>query len=120
MLHLIRHGEGFHNVAGHKDPEMYKSFEFEDAHLTPKGWQQALALNKHIKAVGLKVDVVVSSPLTRTLETAVGAFSGSAWQGEADGAPLMVAQTELEGKRTAQSAMSAVGCPPFITCELCR
>jgi hypothetical protein len=39
-LHLIRHGEGFHNVAGQKDYHAYKSWDFEDAHLTDYGWDQ--------------------------------------------------------------------------------
>ena len=27
-IHLIRHGEGFHNVAGHADHDQYKSEEW--------------------------------------------------------------------------------------------
>ncbi|KAL0034530.1 hypothetical protein WJX79_006951 [Trebouxia sp. C0005] len=44
VIHLIRHGQGFHNVAGHKDPTQYLSFDWEDAHLTEFGWQQGIPL----------------------------------------------------------------------------
>lgn len=76
-IHFIRHGQGFHNVAGHADHEEYKNEAYFDAHLTEEGWKQAEALNAHIRSTpGLKVDLVVVSPLTRALETAVGAFRG--------------------------------------------
>jgi len=39
-IHLIRHGQGFHNVAGEVNSEAYKSDKFEDAHLTVLGWEQ--------------------------------------------------------------------------------
>eukprot|EP00798_Chlamydomonas_sp_ICE-L_P011676 gene11676-34398_t len=41
-VHLIRHGEGFHNVAGLRDHDEYASDEWFDAHLTEKGWTQAV------------------------------------------------------------------------------
>ena len=40
VVHLIRHGQGTHNVAGHADAREYKSFEWLDAHLTAEGWRQ--------------------------------------------------------------------------------
>lgn len=40
IVHLIRHGQGFHNVAGEAQYELYKSWDYEDAHLTERGWQQ--------------------------------------------------------------------------------
>ena len=39
-IHFIRHGQGFHNVAGELDAVAYKSGRYEDAHLTELGWQQ--------------------------------------------------------------------------------
>lgn len=36
----MRHGEGFHNVAGRIDHENYKSWDYEDSHLTEYGWKQ--------------------------------------------------------------------------------
>ena len=39
-MHLIRHGQGFHNVYGEADEEAYKSGKYTDAHLTELGWKQ--------------------------------------------------------------------------------
>ncbi|KHG16416.1 Drebrin [Gossypium arboreum] len=39
-LHLVRHAQGVHNVAGEIDHAAYSSEEYFDAHLTPLGWQQ--------------------------------------------------------------------------------
>jgi len=38
-VHFIRHGEGFHNVAGAISKENYKSYDYFDAHLTEIGWK---------------------------------------------------------------------------------
>ncbi|KAK9830223.1 hypothetical protein WJX72_010435 [[Myrmecia] bisecta] len=122
VIHFIRHGQGFHNVAGQRDAAEYLSYDYEDAHLTEYGWTQAEALNRHIGKLpqALHLDVVVVSPLTRAIETAVGAFSQRQWQqGEAK-APLMLAQTAEDGKRPARPAMSAAACPPFVCVETCR
>lgn len=40
VIHLVRHGEGFHNVAGRLNHDNYKSWSYEDAHLTEFGWKQ--------------------------------------------------------------------------------
>ena len=52
---------------------------------------QAEALNKHLANLPdrLEVDLVVSSPLTRTLETATGVFASEEWTDESQGVPLM-------------------------------
>ena len=50
VVHLIRHGEGEHNLAveragGRELPSahaLYKSWEYEDAQLTARGWEQVL------------------------------------------------------------------------------
>ena len=42
VVHFIRHGEGFHNVAGKKDYSQYKRWDLEDAHLTALGWEQVI------------------------------------------------------------------------------
>lgn len=54
VIHFIRHGEGFHNVAGHVDHENYKGWEWEDAHLTANGWRQAEALGRHMRGAGIQ------------------------------------------------------------------
>jgi len=41
-VHLIRHGQGYHNVYGEADEKAYKSGKYMDAHLTELGWQQVL------------------------------------------------------------------------------
>lgn len=40
LVSFIRHGEGYHNVAGAKHPSNYGSYEYEDAHLTDLGHKQ--------------------------------------------------------------------------------
>ena len=44
VVYFVRHGQGFHNVAGHADPANYLSWDYEDAHLTDFGWQQVSSL----------------------------------------------------------------------------
>ncbi|EFJ50919.1 hypothetical protein VOLCADRAFT_57872 [Volvox carteri f. nagariensis] len=143
-IHFVRHGQGFHNVAGHINHDNYKLWDYADAHLTELGWEQATQLGRHVAAVKLPVDLVVVAPLQRALETAVAAFgskeqnhphngdndngngdsrdaAGATADGGEDSAPLlMVAQEGLAGKRTAHTAISSRGCPPFIAHELCR
>eukprot|EP00879_Flechtneria_rotunda_P014634 GHRR01015293.1.p1 GENE.GHRR01015293.1~~GHRR01015293.1.p1 ORF type:complete len:202 (+),score=57.96 GHRR01015293.1:376-981(+) len=66
-LYLIRHGEGWHNIG----------FETNlDPHLTPRGWAQTAALQQHLATLQpkLNIELVVVSPLRRTLETAAGVF----------------------------------------------
>lgn len=120
-LHFVRHGQGFHNVAGHIDHENYKSEEYADAHLTELGWQQAESLGRHVRAINLPVDLVVVAPLTRALETAVAAFGShqEPWRCQPEQL-LMVPQESAEGKKAAHAAISSSGCPPFLAYELCR
>eukprot|EP00891_Asterochloris_glomerata_P003056 jgi/Astpho2/3056/e_gw1.00051.123.1_t len=148
VVHFIRHAQGFHNVAGHADPEAYRSFEYEDAHLTAYGWRQAEAVQQHLAGLQqpLQVEVVICSPLTRTLETAVGIFGTTEWTDDMQGTPLMLQQPSrpvrvshqegtqhdaallsspaevllLQGKQEARAAVRATGSPPFVAQELCR
>ncbi|KAJ4807238.1 Phosphoglycerate mutase family protein [Rhynchospora pubera] len=71
-LYLIRHGQAVHNVAGEKDHKAYSFPEFFDAQLTPAGWDQVDNLRKHVNACGLakRIELVVVSPLLRTMQTA--------------------------------------------------
>ncbi|CAI0464119.1 unnamed protein product, partial [Linum tenue] len=111
----VRHAQGVHNVEGDKDYNMYMSEELFDARLTPLGWQQVENLRKHVRGIGLdkKIELVVVSPLLRTMQTAVGVFGG---EGFTDGVPLMV---ENAGQSD-HSAISSLDCPPFLAVELCR
>jgi broad specificity phosphatase PhoE len=66
-IHLIRHAESVHNVD--------KDFSRIDPQLTSLGKEQASALSKsfpHLKDVGL----IISSPLSRTIQTTLLAFPG--------------------------------------------
>ncbi|KAG2499069.1 hypothetical protein HYH03_003252 [Edaphochlamys debaryana] len=148
-VHFVRHGQGFHNVAGHIDHELYKSEEYADAHLTELGWQQAEALGRHVASTRLPVDLVVVAPLQRALETAVAAFgrlapadgaagpgpgsngngangngangaNGNGYSAGANGPLLMAAQEAVPGKKAAHVAVWGGGCPPFVAHELCR
>eukprot|EP00890_Picochlorum_soloecismus_P000886 jgi/Picsp_1/1799/NSC_05267-R1_phosphoglycerate mutase-like protein len=68
-IHFIRHGEGFHNIG----------IANMDARLTRKGWTQANSLGIHAEQhdATAEIQLVVTSPLTRALETAAGAFGSS-------------------------------------------
>lgn len=117
-LHLVRHAQGIHNVDGDKNYKAYLSPEYFDAHLTPLGWQQVDNLRKHVHASGLlkKIDLVITSPLLRTMQTAVGVFGGEGYTDRMDLLPLMVANAGNSGR----SAISSLNCPPIIAVELCR
>lgn len=64
----------------------------------------------------LLLQIVIVSPLMRTLETAAGVFGG----GSATAQPLMLRQT---GAPREVSAHDAIGLPsnlPFVATEMCR
>ncbi|KAF5731891.1 phosphoglycerate mutase-like protein 1 isoform X1 [Tripterygium wilfordii] len=117
-LHLVRHAQGIHNVDGEKNYKAYLSPEYFDAQITPLGWQQVDNLRKHVHACGLskRIDLVIASPLLRTLQTAVGVFGGEGYVDEMDIIPLMAANAANSGR----NAISSLNCPPFIAVELCR
>ncbi|PIA55159.1 hypothetical protein AQUCO_00800114v1 [Aquilegia coerulea] len=117
-LHLVRHAQGIHNVEGEKNHDNYMSEELFDAHLTPLGWQQVDNLRKHVNESGLanKIELVIVSPLLRTMQTAVGVFGGEDYVKGKDGTPLMV---ENAGNSN-HSAISSSNRPPFVAVELCR
>lgn len=117
-IHLVRHAQGVHNVEGEKDYRAYMSPELFDAHLTPLGWAQVDNLRKHVFASGLtkKIDLVITSPLLRTMQTAVGVFGGDIYTDGVSVTPLMVKNVGESGR----SAISSLNCPPFIAVENCR
>ncbi|XP_031391008.1 phosphoglycerate mutase-like protein 1 isoform X2 [Punica granatum] len=113
------HAQGIHNVEGEKNYKVYMSPEYFDAHLTPLGWEQVDNLRKHVRTSGLlkKIDLVISSPLLRTLQTAVGVFGGDGYSdNKMDALPLMVANAGNSGR----SAISSLNSPPIMAVELCR
>ncbi|XP_062164642.1 phosphoglycerate mutase-like protein 1 isoform X1 [Alnus glutinosa] len=117
-LHLVRHAQGIHNVEGEKDHDAYLSYDLFDAHLTPLGWKQVDNLRTHVQASGLskRIDLVIVSPLLRTMQTAVGVFGGEAYTDGVNVPPLMVANTG----NSDHPAISNLNCPPFLAVELCR
>ncbi|KAJ8513621.1 hypothetical protein OPV22_004055 [Ensete ventricosum] len=118
-IHVVRHAQGIHNKGHERDHRAYSSSEFFDAHLTPLGWDQVDNLRKHIKSCGLskRIELVIASPLLRTMQTAVGVFGGDGYE---DGVnitpPLMVENTGESGR----PAISSLNCPPFMAVEDCR
>uniref|UniRef100_A0A061RJL2 Phosphoglycerate mutase-like protein n=1 Tax=Tetraselmis sp. GSL018 TaxID=582737 RepID=A0A061RJL2_9CHLO len=134
VIHLIRHAQGFHNVAGEKDRGNYLLEAFEDAHLSPDGWKQVQALHDHCRKFreDLSVELTVASPMTRTIETAAGIFGTALSVSDPVGDPLLMdcsvplhTPTEGCGKNTENSEsrhvrISARDSPPVIACELCR
>ncbi|XP_020594075.1 phosphoglycerate mutase-like protein 2 [Phalaenopsis equestris] len=118
ILHLVRHAQGIHNVEGEKDHSAYMSPELFDAHLTPLGWNQVDNLHRHVIACGLnkKIDLVITSPLLRTMQTAVGVFGGEALVDGVKGRPLMVENAGNSGR----PAISSLDSPPFVAVEACR
>ncbi|KAH7850343.1 hypothetical protein Vadar_031356 [Vaccinium darrowii] len=78
----------------------------------------AANLKKHVDACGLskKIELVIASPLLRTMQTAAVVFGGEGYMDGIDAPPLMVANA---GK-SSHPAISSLNCPPFIAVELCR
>lgn len=118
IIHFVRHAQGYHNVVGEHDYEAYMSYDYMDASLTPLGWDQVVKLRKHLERINLtrKVELVVTSPLMRTMQTAVGAFGGPTYA-EGESLPPLMVQNVGGSNR---SAVSSSGCPPFMAVELCR
>ncbi|KAE9587082.1 putative histidine phosphatase superfamily [Lupinus albus] len=117
-IHLVRHAQGFHNVEGDKNYEAYLSYDLLDASLTSLGWKQADNLREHVKRSGLskRIELVIVSPLLRTMETAVGVFGGEASSDGINSTPLMNENVGDSGRL----AISSLNSPPFIAVELCR
>ncbi|KAK7275867.1 hypothetical protein RIF29_16993 [Crotalaria pallida] len=117
-IHLVRHAQGVHNVEGEKNHDAYLSYDYFDAPLTPLGWEQVSNLRKHVKASGLskRVELIIVSPLLRTMQTAVGVFGGEAFTNGINERPLMMYNVG----QSDHHAVSNLNCPPFIAVELCR
>ncbi|KAH1103334.1 hypothetical protein GYH30_037349 [Glycine max] len=76
------------------------------------------SLRKDVHDSGLmkRIDLVIASPLLRTLQTAVGVFGGESYTDITDVLPLMV---ENAGNSN-RAAISSLNCPPIVAVELCR
>uniref|UniRef100_A0A803MC82 Phosphoglycerate mutase-like protein 1 n=1 Tax=Chenopodium quinoa TaxID=63459 RepID=A0A803MC82_CHEQI len=118
VIHLVRHAQGLHNIEGEKNYKAYMKPEYFDAPLTPLGWQQVDNLRRHVRDCGLynKIELVITSPLLRTLQTTVGVFGGEGYTDGMDVLPMMVANAGNSDR----SAISSLNCPPIMAVELCR
>lgn len=66
-IHLIRHGQGFHNVDG-------GDYTLSDPLITTLGTQQALDLRTRSFSNQSRISLVVSSPMARAIQTAAIIF----------------------------------------------
>eukprot|EP00210_Caulerpa_lentillifera_P003467 g3309.t1 len=111
VVHFIRHGHGYHN------PPM--SHNRLDARLTPLGWKQCFQLRQHLlnMKTPFEVELVVTSPLTRALETAVGVFGFEKPQTDSE---LIVLQRSADETGPGHPAFYKSRHLPIIAQELCR
>ncbi|CAI0464117.1 unnamed protein product [Linum tenue] len=109
VLHLVRHAQGVHNVAGAKDHSALMSPEYFDAQLSPLGCQQVQDLRNYVVSSGIlgKIQLVITSPLSRTMETAVRVF---------DTKPN---RASVHNGGEAEEMLD-VNYPPILAYELCR
>jgi broad specificity phosphatase PhoE len=75
VIHFVRHAEGFHNVAGKQDPLFgYLREDLVDAKLTDLGIKQCQQLSEKSKKIVKNAELLVISPLNRTLQTSLYSF----------------------------------------------
>ncbi|KAG0558496.1 hypothetical protein M758_10G030500 [Ceratodon purpureus] len=120
IIHLVRHGQATHNKARIESPNdsVYESELYFDAPLTDLGWTQAQLVHEHIANTNsIKPQLVVTSPLSRCIQTAIGVFgSGNSLRpSESKFNALM-----LDNVAGTRPAISAEGCPRFVAVEYCR
>lgn len=70
----MRHGQGYHNVAGEFDDSQYLWEDLEDAHLTPEGERQCEDLRMKTEKFLSNTELVITSPLNRAIQTALHSF----------------------------------------------
>ncbi|XVE60647.1 hypothetical protein DITRI_Ditri05aG0144800 [Diplodiscus trichospermus] len=109
ILHLVRHAQGVHNLDSIRSRDPLTSVEFLDAKLSSLGWQQVRDQRQDVCASGLleRIEVIITSPMTRTLQTAVGIFLGEDQLNRSD-------ENEKSGETSIFNHL------PIIANELCR
>ncbi|KAK3902816.1 phosphoglycerate mutase-like protein [Staphylotrichum tortipilum] len=85
-IYLLRHAESAHNVS--------KDFNHRDPGLTETGFIQAAALADTFPALS-SIGVILSSPLTRTIETTLTGFSTILYK-RAEGAAKLILDPDLQ------------------------
>ncbi|PPD89479.1 hypothetical protein GOBAR_DD13599 [Gossypium barbadense] len=117
-LHLVRHAQGMHNLESEKSQDPLTSFEFFDAQLSSQGWQQVRQKRKDVCANGLlkRIELVITSPMSRTLQTAVGIFHGEDQPELSD----VTSYEEGNGRISDTDQQPTFNRPPIIALEVCR
>ncbi|KAK4850006.1 hypothetical protein QYF36_003007 [Acer negundo] len=113
ILHMVRHGQGVHNVEAEKNIDALLSHDLFDAPMSSLGWQQVFELRKRLHGSRLldRVELVVTSPLLRTMQTAVGVFGN---EGEIYG-------SDVDSVTAPKNEISTLNnYPPIFASELCR
>lgn len=87
IIHFVRHAQGYHNI----DPSIMKQPAGLDARLTDEGEAQCAQLAQ--TAAELRPQLIVVSPLTRTMQTALLSFSIQLKQ---QGVPLVALESVRE------------------------
>ncbi|KAK1552473.1 hypothetical protein Q3G72_017682 [Acer saccharum] len=119
----VRHGQGVHNVEAEKNIDALLSHDLFDAPMSSLGWQQeyksklnrlqVFELRKRVNGSRLldRVELVVTSPLLRTIQTAVGVFGN---EGEIYG-------SDVDSVMAPKNEISTLNnYPPIVASELCR
>ncbi|CAN7040042.1 unnamed protein product [Brassica oleracea var. botrytis] len=103
-LRLVRHAQGIHNVAIEKGELTALSGKLFDARLSQTGIQQVSNMRKEISKSGLlnTVQLVITSPLRRAMQTSVGIFRGQEDTNQSDIFPKVNHS------------------PPIVALEICR
>lgn len=69
-VHLLRHAQGAHNLAAYlHGAKIYKDPAFHDAELNEAGIEEATRAGEEIRSKQLAFDLVIVSPMRRTLQT---------------------------------------------------
>jgi len=127
IVTLIRHAQGYHNAAGERDRDSYKDEKYRDAHLTERGWAQGRRAREHSSSVYSsgqlpRPELVVVSPLMRTLETAGAIFGFEEEEGLGDESArlLMKPRPAVKGRVGPAPSNGIFADLPFIAHEDCR
>ncbi len=112
-LYLVRHGIAAERKPGLKD---------QDRSLTPKGRKKAECVAKRLKALGVRFDLILSSPLLRARQTAEILAEEVPYQGKVScsdllrpGSDLLVILKELQKYSKAHTRVALVGHEPDLS-----
>jgi hypothetical protein len=90
----------------------------KDASLDDTGRAQASSLGGRIRDARMQVDVVLVSPLTRTMQTATEMFPD--WAAAIAGATSAAAAGASAGRASSLMPATVPGVPAFVAIEMCR